>query len=156
MGFLDGGDVAGPGDVQGDVLAAGVGGFDGDAESAQRLQHLDPERAHRDVGPVDERRRRPHDVLGTAPAHIDERVHHAQVGVLPQTEDGEPLVVAGMHVEVVAVVEIPVARGGVRDELGGLVDGIVVPRGQGGRHGVSSRRTRRRTLPRRVRRTGHR
>ena len=32
-----------------------------------------------------------------------------------------------MHVEVVAVVEVAVARRGVRDELGGLVDGIVVP-----------------------------
>ena len=34
-----------------------------------------------------------------------------------------------MQVEVVAVVEVPVGRGDVADELRGLMDGVVVPPG---------------------------
>ena len=127
-GLLDGGDVALPGDVHVGVV---LGRLDDHPQLAQRLDDLDAERPDRDVAPVDQRRRRAHDVLGAAQAHVEEGVDHAEVRVLAEAEDGEPVVVARVHVEVVAVVEVAVAGGGVRNELGRLVDRVVVARGEG-------------------------
>ena len=71
-------------------------------------------------------RRGADDVLGSAVAHVDERVDDAQVRVLPVAEDGEPLARGRVHVEVVPVVEVAVARRRVRDEFRRLMDRVVV------------------------------
>src|SRR5258708_22454941 len=64
----------------------------------------------------------------------DEGVDDAEVGVLAHTEDEEEVVAAGMAVEVVAVVEVAVARPGMPHDLGDLVHGVVVQwREHGGR-----------------------
>ena len=75
-------------------------------------------------------RRGAHDVLGVPEPHVDERVDDAEVRVLAHPEDGEPVVVARVHVEVVAVVEVAITGGRVRDELGRLVDRVVVHRAE--------------------------
>jgi hypothetical protein len=94
--------------------------------SLQRLEHLDPERPDAEVTPVAQRGRGAHDVLSVPQAHVDERIDDAEVRVLAHPEDGEPVVVGRVHVEVVPVVEVAIAGGRVGDELGGLVDRVVV------------------------------
>ncbi len=126
-GLLDGGNVTLPRDVHRHVV---LGRLDDHPQLAQRLEHLDPERPHGDVAPVPQGRRGPHDVLGASEPHVDERVDDAEVRVLPQPEDGEPVVVARVHVEVVAVVEVAITCRWVRNELGRLVDRVVVPRAE--------------------------
>ena len=87
-----------------------LGGLDHHAEPAQGLEHLDAERPDGEVAAVGQRRRGAHDVLRAAVADVDERVDHAEVRVLAVAEDGEPVTRARVHVEVVAVVEVAVAR----------------------------------------------
>ncbi len=48
-------------------------------------------------------------MLDVTPAHGDEAVDHAQVGVLAEADDDEVVVAAVVEVEVVAVVEVAVA-----------------------------------------------
>ena len=126
-GLLDRRNVPLPRDVHGHVV---FGRLDHEAQPAQRLEHLDAEGPDGGVGPVGQRGRRADHVLRTTQADVDEGVDDAEVGVLAEPEDGEPVVVARVHVEVVPVVEVPVAGGRVGDELGGLVDGVVVPGGE--------------------------
>ena len=145
-----GGDVALPGHVHGHAV---LGRLDDDPEAAQRLEDLDAEGPDREVAPVEQGRRGAHDVLRAAVAHVDERVDHAEVRVLAVAEDGEPVTRARVHVEVVAVVEVAVARRGVGDELGRLVDGIVVPGGEAHVGALSSTRSRCRSRPPPVHRT---
>jgi hypothetical protein len=126
-----GGDVAFPGHVHGHGV---LGGLDHHPQPPEWFEHLNPDWAYGEDRPIRQRCRGPHDVLGLAVAHIDEGVDHTQVRVLAKAEDGEPLIRARMHVEVVAVVEVPIAGGGVRDELGRLMNGKIVPRRE--RHNV--------------------
>ncbi len=78
-GLGDGGDVALPDDVHRNGVLRRL---DHDAQPAQGLEHLDPDRPDREVAAVDQGRRRPDDVLGTAMTHVDEGVHDAEVRVL--------------------------------------------------------------------------
>src|SRR2546421_5929712 len=63
-----------------------------------------------------------------AAANARERVLHSEVRVLPDPDDQEELVAAPVHVEVVTVVEVAVARPDVADRLGDLVERVVVHR----------------------------
>jgi hypothetical protein len=103
------------------------GRVDHHPQAAQRLEHLDVERADGKVGPILQRGRRPHDVLLLTQAYVDECVDHAQVGVLAEPEDGGPLGTGRVHVEVVAVVEVAIAGSRMCDELRCLVNRKIVP-----------------------------
>ena len=65
--------------------------------------------------------RRPDGVLLGADRHRDERIGHAEVGVLTQPGDDEQLVAARVHVEVIAVVEIAVGCDDMIERVGCLV-----------------------------------
>jgi crotonobetainyl-CoA:carnitine CoA-transferase CaiB-like acyl-CoA transferase len=62
----------------------------------------------------------------TVPDHHRERVGHAQVRVLAHARDQHQLVAAAVQVEVVAVVEVAIARRHVADRLRDLMHRIVV------------------------------
>ena len=98
-----------------------------DAQLVKGTNHLDAERTDAGVHPVPQLTRGPNHPVIAARHHDRERVLHRQVRVLAQTEDQQRFAVVGMAVEVVAVVEVAVARRGVTNRLGGLVDREVVP-----------------------------
>jgi hypothetical protein len=123
-GLEHGRNVPLPGHVHGHVVLRRV---DDDPQAAERLEHLDVERAHGEIRPIGQRLRRPHDVLRVAPPHVDERVDHAQVRVLAEPEDGGPLSAGRVHVEVVAVVEIAIAGPRMRDQFRCLMNRKIVP-----------------------------
>jgi len=130
-----GGDRALPDEVEGDPV---LGLVEGEAQPAQRLQHLDLERSHARVAPVAEGARGAHHEVPRAAARDGEGVLHAEVRVLAHAHHDEELVARGVEVEVVAVVEVAIAGADVAHHVGGLVDGVVVP---GGEHrGASLRR----------------
>ena len=113
-----------PRHVHGHVV---LGRIDDDPQAAERLEHLNVERAHGEIRPVVQRLRRPHDVLRVAPPHVDERIDHAQVRVLAEPEYGGPLGADRVHVEVVAVVEIAIAGPRMRDQFRRLMNRKIVP-----------------------------
>ena len=120
-----------PGQVEGEAVLVLVEHV---ADPLQALEHLEVERADRQVHSVDAHlARRAHDPVQGAPPDERERVLHRQVRVLAHPEDHHQLVRRRVEHEVVAVVEVPVAGGGVAHDLGGLVDRVVVQRRQ--RHG---------------------
>ena len=123
-GLGHGRNVTLPRHVHGHIV---LGRVDDEPQATERLEHLYVERAHRQVGPIGQRRRRPHDVLRVAQPHVDERVDHAQVRVLAEPEDGGPFGAGRVHVEVVAVVEVAIAGPRMCDELRRLMNGKVVP-----------------------------
>ncbi len=123
-GLGHGRNVALPRHVHGHVV---LGRVDDDPQPAERLEHLDVERAHGKIRPILKRLRRSHDVLRPAEPHVDERVDHAQVRVLAEPENGGPLGADRVHVEVVAVVEIAIAGPRMCDELRRLMNGKIVP-----------------------------
>ena len=132
--LLEDGHRALPGEIarDGEVTRVGVGPrvrcrVADDAHLVERLEHLDPDGTDRRVHPVLEHLRRAHDVLHVASAHAHERVGDAEVRVLPEPHHHEQLVAGRMHVEVVAVVEVAVARADVADGLRDLVHRVVVP-----------------------------
>ena len=84
-------------------------------------------------------REAPHDAVLVAAAHQREGVVHTEVRVLAHADDEEQLVGARVAVEVVAVVEVAIARAGCRtgwaiwwigrssrgDSIGGLLGALV-------------------------------
>jgi hypothetical protein len=109
---------------------------DHDPQAAQRLEHLDAERADREVHAVAELLRRPQHPVVVAALHARERVLDGEIRVLPHAEHHEQRVARGVQVEVVAVVEVPIARRDEADRLGGLVHRKVVPAGEHGGDGA--------------------
>jgi hypothetical protein len=51
-----------------------------------------------------------------------------KVWVLPQAKNQESLAIIGVAVEVVAVIEIAITRGGMPNGFSHLVNGVIVPR----------------------------
>jgi hypothetical protein len=95
----------------------------------QRVEHLDPVRAHPLVEPVvAERVREPHRPLPIALAHRRVRVDHPEVRVDAQAGDEEQLGRARMRVEVAAVVEVAVGARDVGERQRRLVDRELVER----------------------------
>ena len=102
-----------------------------DAQLLEPCDDLDAERADRGVHAVAaELARRAHRVLLLPDRDGDERVGDAEVRVLPEPDDHEQLVAARVHVEVVAVVEVPVGRGDVVERVRRLVREEVVERAE--------------------------
>jgi len=111
-------------------------GLERDPQTVQRLQHLHPEWSDARVAAIAELARRAHHHVAYAAADDGERILRPEIGVLPEPDHEKELVARAMQVEVVAVVEVPVAGGDVPDRFGDLMDGIVVPRRE--RHGRRS------------------
>ena len=123
-GLLVGGTRALPLEVHLDAVVVGAAG---DPEPVQALDDVDRDRPHPCVHPIDaELPRRPNDPVDAVLQDDDEGVRHAEVRVLAHAGDEEQLVAAVVQVEVVPVVEVPVARAHVAHRLGDLVDGIVI------------------------------
>ena len=124
-GLLEGGDGPVPAQVVGDAPLVGL---EHHPHRLQRLDHLDPERPHRGVDPVDQLARRAHHPVLGAPAHQGEGIADtARFGYWPEAHDQEQLVGRAVQVEVVAVVEVAIAGADVADRLRHLVHRIVVP-----------------------------
>ena len=112
------------GDVERDVPLVGL---EHDAQPLETLEHLD--RDGPDAGVEAVGAQLPggtDDVMHAVVDHGDEGVGHPQVRVLAHADDGEEVVGAGVQVEVVAVVEVAVARPDMAHDVGDLVDGEVV------------------------------
>jgi hypothetical protein len=109
-----------------------LGGLEDEADLLQRLDHLDPERAGGQVHPVVELAAGADDSVLLTPSDDGEGVLGAEVRVQAEAEHQEQVARAVVGVEVVAVVEVPIAGPDVADGLGHLVDRVVVA---GGEHG---------------------
>ena len=121
--LLQGGERAGPGEVGGDPL----GLVEDHPHLLQRLEHLEAVGADVLVHPVVvDGVAEVHGRLLVAAADHEEGVLGAEVGVVAVAEDGEDVAGAVVGVEVGPVVEVAVARGGVRDRQRRLVDRVLV------------------------------
>ncbi len=117
-------------------------GLDDHSHLFEPFDHLDPDRSHRGIHPIGAEGLggADHPVVLT-PQDGNERVRHAQVGVLADSDDCEELVrspvyvASAMDVEVVAIVEVAIRGPHVAHGLGDLMDRVVV---KGGQHGDSS------------------
>ena len=140
--LLECGVAARPGDVHRDI---GVVRLDDDTKRVERFDDLDAQGTDGDVHPVVERLGCAHDALHAVAGDGEEGIGRPEVEVLAEPEDREVVVGRRVEVEVVAVVEIAIAGGGVADVFRRLMDGVVVPardarvvRGRGvhGRDGI--------------------